>query len=73
MYHQFDATRFWFPTAVRRDNLLNKPYADWGANDKLDIIQQSSFWCGVEEDGTKETNFPKVRQRNSRFIYGFEL
>lgn len=52
MLHGFDLP------AVRRDNLLSKPYADWGAKDKLDIILSNPPFGGVEEDGT-ETNFPK--------------
>ena len=52
MLHGFDLP------AVRRDNLLSKPYADWGAKDKLDIILTNPPFGGVEEDGT-ETNFPK--------------
>lgn len=52
MLHGFDLP------AVRRDNLLSKPYADWGVKDKLDIIVTNPPFGGVEEDGT-ETNFPK--------------
>jgi type I restriction enzyme M protein len=52
MLHGFDLP------VVRRDNLLSKPYADWGAKDKLDIILSNPPFGGVEEDGT-ETNFPK--------------
>ena len=52
MLHGFDLP------AVRRDNLLSKPYADWGAKDKLDVILTNPPFGGVEEDGT-ETNFPK--------------
>ena len=52
MLHGFDLP------AVRRDNLLSKPYADWGTSDKLDIILSNPPFGGVEEDGT-ETNFPK--------------
>lgn len=52
MLHGFDLP------AVQRGNLLSKPYADWGASDKLDIILSNPPFGGVEEDGT-ETNFPK--------------
>ena len=52
MLHGFDIP------AVRRDNYLNKPYADWGKKDKVDIILSNPPFGGVEEDGT-ETNFPK--------------
>tara|TARA_R110000764_G_scaffold90621_1_gene173048 strand:+ start:5638 stop:7068 length:1431 start_codon:yes stop_codon:yes gene_type:complete len=52
MLHGFDLP------AVRRDNLLSKPYADWGKKDKIDIILSNPPFGGIEEDGT-ETNFPK--------------
>lgn len=52
MLHGFDLP------AVRRDNLLSKPYADWGTNDKVKIILTNPPFGGVEEDGT-ESNFPK--------------
>lgn len=52
MLHGFDIP------AVRRDNLLSKPYSDWGTKDKVDIIITNPPFGGVEEDGT-ETNFPK--------------
>lgn len=55
--------------AVRRDNLLSKPYADWGANDKLDIILTNPPFGGVEEDGT-ETNFPqKFRTKETADLF----
>ena len=52
MLHGFDLP------AVRRDNMLSKPYSDWGAKDKLDVILTNPPFGGVEEDGT-ETNFPQ--------------
>ncbi|WP_025665636.1 class I SAM-dependent DNA methyltransferase [Aquimarina megaterium] len=52
MLHGFDVP------AVRRDNLLSKPYSDWGVKDKVNIILTNPPFGGVEEDGT-ETNFPK--------------
>ena len=52
MLHGFDLP------AVRRDNYLNKPYSDWGNNDRVDVIITNPPFGGVEEDGT-ETNFPR--------------
>lgn len=63
MLHGFDV-----PT-VRRDNLLSKPYADWGANDKVDIILTNPPFGGIEEDGT-ETNFPlKFRTKETADLF----
>ena len=50
MLHGFDLP------AVRRDNLLSKPYADWGKNDRVDIILMNPPFGGVEEDGLKPTS-----------------
>ncbi len=63
MLHGFD-----LPT-VRRDNLLSKPYSDWGTKDKLDIILTNPPFGGVEEDGT-ETNFPqKFRTKETADLF----
>jgi type I restriction enzyme M protein len=63
MLHGFDLP------AVRRDNLLSKPYADWGTKDKLDIILTNPPFGGVEEDGT-ETNFPqKFRTKETADLF----
>jgi type I restriction enzyme M protein len=63
MLHGFDVP------AVRRDNLLSKPYSDWGANDKVDIILTNPPFGGVEEDGT-ETNFPqKFRTKETADLF----
>ena len=63
MLHGFDVP------AVRRDNLLTKPYADWSANDKVDIILANPPFGGVEEDGT-ETNFPqKFRTKETADLF----
>lgn len=63
MLHGFDLP------AVRRDNLLSKPYADWGKDDKLDIILSNPPFGGVEEDGT-ETNFPaKFRTKETADLF----
>ena len=52
MLHGFDLP------SVTRGNYLNKPYADWGASDRVDIILSNPPFGGEEADGT-ETNFPK--------------
>ncbi|PZX57019.1 type I restriction enzyme M protein [Algoriphagus ratkowskyi] len=63
MLHGFDVP------AVRRDNLLSKPYADWGSTDKVDIILTNPPFGGVEEDGT-ETNFPqKFRTKETADLF----
>ena len=63
MLHGFDLP------VVRRDNLLSKPYADWGVNDKLKIILTNPPFGGVEEDGT-ETNFPsKFRTKETADLF----
>lgn len=54
---------------VRRDNLLSKPYADWGKDDKVDIVLSNPPFGGVEEDGT-ETNFPaKFRTKETADLF----
>jgi len=63
MLHGFD-----LPT-VKRDNYLNKPYSDWSAGDKVDIIVTNPPFGGVEEDGT-ETNFPaKFRTKETADLF----
>ena len=63
MLHGFDVP------AVRRDNLLSKPYSDWGAKDRVDIIVTNPPFGGVEEDGT-ETNFPqKFRTKETADLF----
>jgi type I restriction enzyme M protein len=63
MLHGFDVP------AVRRDNLLSKPYADWGADHKVDTILTNPPFGGVEEDGT-ETNFPaKFRTKETADLF----
>jgi len=63
MLHGFD-----LPT-VKRDNYLNKPYSDWSANDKVNIIVTNPPFGGVEEDGT-ETNFPaKFRTKETADLF----
>lgn len=63
MLHGFDEP------AVRRDNLLAKPYSDWGARDKIDIVLTNPPFGGIEEDGT-ETNFPqKFRTKETADLF----
>jgi type I restriction enzyme M protein len=63
MLHGFDLP------AVRRDNLLSKPYADWGSSDKVDIILTNPPFGGIEEDGT-ESNFPqKFRTKETADLF----
>lgn len=63
MLHGFDLP------AVRRDNLLSKPYADWGNKDRVDIVLMNPPFGGVEEDGT-ETNFPaKFRTKETADLF----
>ena len=63
MLHGFDLP------AVRRDNLLSKPFSDWGSSDKVDVILTNPPFGGVEEDGT-ETNFPlKFRTKETADLF----
>ena len=63
MLHGFDVP------AVRRDNLLSKPYSDWGSKDKVDVVLSNPPFGGVEEDGT-ETNFPqKFRTKETADLF----
>ena len=64
MLHGFDVP------AVRRDNLLSKPYADWGASDKVDIILTNPPFGGVEEDGT-ETISHRSSEPRKQLIYSW--
>lgn len=63
MLHGFDEP------AVMHDNFLAKPYSDWGASDKVDIILSNPPFGGVEEDGT-ENNFPaKFRTKETADLF----
>ena len=63
MLHGFDVP------AVRRDNLLSKPYSDWSSKDKVDVVLTNPPFGGVEEDGT-ETNFPqKFRTKETADLF----
>lgn len=54
---------------VKRGNYLSRPYSDWGANDKVDLILTNPPFGGVEEDGT-ETNFPqKFRTKETADLF----
>lgn len=55
MLHGFDRP------AVKRGNMLTKPYSDWSSNDQVNIILSNPPFGGTEEDGT-EKNFPKKFQ-----------
>ncbi len=55
--------------AVQRDNYLSKPYGDWLAKDRVDVILTNPPFGGVEEDGT-ETNFPqKFRTKETADLF----
>tara|TARA_B100000508_G_scaffold130740_1_gene118317 strand:+ start:25200 stop:26630 length:1431 start_codon:yes stop_codon:yes gene_type:complete len=63
MLHGFDLP------AVHRDNLLSKPYSDWGKKDRVDIVLMNPPFGGIEEDGT-ETNFPaKFRTKETADLF----
>ena len=63
MLHGFDTP------VVKRGNYLNKPYSDWGAKDKVDIVLTNPPFGGVEEDGT-ENNFPqKFRTKETADLF----
>jgi type I restriction enzyme M protein len=53
MLHDFDVP------FVKRDNLLNKPYNAWKAEDQVKICLSNPPFGGIEEDGT-ENNFPQT-------------
>ena len=46
------------PGFVRHDNTLARPYRDWGAKDRVDIVLTNPPFGGKEEDGI-ESNFPQ--------------
>jgi type I restriction enzyme M protein len=45
------------PTNIRHDNTLNRPFADIGPKDRVDVIITNPPFGGTEEDGI-ENNFP---------------
>ena len=46
------------PSFIRHDNTLARPYRDWSASDRVDIVLTNPPFGGKEEDGI-ESNFPK--------------
>ncbi|UTW61669.1 SAM-dependent DNA methyltransferase [bacterium SCSIO 12741] len=63
MLHGFDVP------AVKRGNLLTRPYADWSSKDRVNVILTNPPFGGVEEDGT-ETNFPqKFRTKETADLF----
>ena len=63
MLHGFDLP------AVLRDNFLNKPYADWGADDRVEVVLSNPPFGGVEGDEI-ETNFPaKFRTKETADLF----
>ena len=46
------------PSFVRHDNTLARPYRDWGAADRVDVVLTNPPFGGQEEPGI-ETNFPQ--------------
>jgi type I restriction enzyme M protein len=45
------------PTNIKHENTLARPYKDYGANDRVDVIITNPPFGGMEEDGI-ENNFP---------------
>lgn len=63
MLHGFDVP------AVERGNYLNKPYSDWGSNDRVNVILTNPPFGGTEEDDT-ELNFPqKFRTKETADLF----
>lgn len=54
---------------VKRDNYLTRPFTDWGAGDRVDVVLSNPPFGGTEEDGT-ETNFPqKFRTKETADLF----
>jgi type I restriction enzyme M protein len=45
------------PTNIKHENTLSRPYKDYGASDRVDVIITNPPFGGMEEDGI-ENNFP---------------
>lgn len=45
------------PTNIRHDNTLSRPYKDYGASDRVNVVVTNPPFGGMEEDGI-ENNFP---------------
>lgn len=57
------------PNQIRHDNTLNRPYRDWGKNERVDVIVANPPFGGTEEDGI-ENNFPaEFRTRETADLF----
>lgn len=57
------------PSQIRHDNTLNRPYRDWGVNERVDVIVANPPFGGTEEDGI-ENNFPaEFRTRETADLF----
>lgn len=57
------------PSQIRHDNTLNRPYRDWGPNERVDVIVANPPFGGTEEDGI-ENNFPaEFRTRETADLF----
>jgi len=57
------------PTHIRHDNTLSRPYKDYGAKDRVDVIVTNPPFGGMEEDGI-ENNFPShLRTRETADLF----
>ncbi len=57
------------PTGIRHDNMLSKPYKDFGDRDRVHVITTNPPFGGVEEDGI-ENNFPThLRTRETADLF----
>ena len=55
--------------SIQHDNYLNRPYSDWSANDRVDVIVTNPPFGGAEEEGT-ELNFPsKFRTKETADLF----
>jgi type I restriction enzyme M protein len=57
------------PSTVRHDNTLNRPLADWGLADRVDVVLTNPPFGGIEETGI-ESNFPaQFRTRETADLF----
>ena len=57
------------PSTVRHDNTLNRPLADWGPGDRVDVVVTNPPFGGIEETGI-ESNFPaQFRTRETADLF----
>jgi len=55
--------------SIHHDNYLNRPYSDWSANDRIDVIITNPPFGGTEEEGT-DLNFPsKFRTKETADLF----